>query len=121
MIYQKEIREKANAWKVTPNTVDKDYVLGHFLYCFFNFQNNKDLFVFKGGTCLRKCYFPDYRFSEDLDFTLLDESFDLKEKWLLKIAKMCTEQSGIQFHLIKFGEKYFQDVKKGYQAVIAFW
>ena len=22
-----------------------------------------------GGTCLRKCYFPDYRFSEDLDFT----------------------------------------------------
>jgi len=26
--------------------------------------------VFKGGTCLRKCYFGDYRFSEDLDFTL---------------------------------------------------
>jgi predicted nucleotidyltransferase component of viral defense system len=25
--------------------------------------------VFKGGTCLRKCYFGDYRFSEDLDFT----------------------------------------------------
>jgi len=24
---------------------------------------------FKGGTCLRKCYFADYRFSEDLDFT----------------------------------------------------
>ena len=25
--------------------------------------------VFKGGTCLRKCYLPGYRFSEDLDFT----------------------------------------------------
>ena len=27
---------------------------------------------FKGGTCLKKCYFPEYRFSEDLDFTLED-------------------------------------------------
>ncbi|MBO6655899.1 MAG: nucleotidyl transferase AbiEii/AbiGii toxin family protein [Pseudomonadales bacterium] len=30
--------------------------------------------VFKGGTCLKKCYFETYRFSEDLDFTLTDES-----------------------------------------------
>jgi predicted nucleotidyltransferase component of viral defense system len=26
--------------------------------------------VFKGGTALKRCYFGDYRFSEDLDFTL---------------------------------------------------
>jgi hypothetical protein len=26
--------------------------------------------LFKGGTCLKKCYFETYRFSEDLDFTL---------------------------------------------------
>ncbi|MEZ4424280.1 MAG: nucleotidyl transferase AbiEii/AbiGii toxin family protein [Gemmatimonadota bacterium] len=25
--------------------------------------------IFNGGTCLRKCYIADYRFSEDLDFT----------------------------------------------------
>lgn len=36
--------------------------------------------VFKGGTCLKKCYFETYHFSEDLDFTLrneehLDEQF----------------------------------------------
>jgi predicted nucleotidyltransferase component of viral defense system len=29
--------------------------------------------VFKGGTCLKKCYFETYRFSEDLDFTLRNE------------------------------------------------
>lgn len=34
---------------------------------------NKAL-VFKGGTVLKKAYFEDYRFSEDLDFTLIDES-----------------------------------------------
>jgi hypothetical protein len=26
--------------------------------------------AFKGGTALKRCYYPDYRFSEDLDFTL---------------------------------------------------
>jgi predicted nucleotidyltransferase component of viral defense system len=29
-----------------------------------------DSWVFKGGTCLKKCYFETYCFSEDLDFTL---------------------------------------------------
>ena len=28
--------------------------------------------VFKGGTALRKAYFPDYRLSADLDFTVLE-------------------------------------------------
>ncbi len=28
------------------------------------------MLAFKGGTALKRCYFGDYRFSEDLDFTL---------------------------------------------------
>ncbi len=28
--------------------------------------------MFKGGTCLKKCFVETYRFSEDLDFTVLD-------------------------------------------------
>jgi len=35
--------------------------------------------IFKGGTCLKKCFFETYRFSEDLDFTLRDEA-QLDEK-----------------------------------------
>lgn len=34
----------------------------------------KDRLAFKGGTALKKCYFEDYRFSEDLDFTLTEET-----------------------------------------------
>jgi len=48
--------------------LDLDYSLG----CFLAGLSQQDLagrLRFKGGTCLRKCYFPDYRFSEDLDFT----------------------------------------------------
>ncbi|MEI7961115.1 MAG: nucleotidyl transferase AbiEii/AbiGii toxin family protein, partial [archaeon] len=30
-------------------------------------------YVFKGGTCLTKAYFGYYRFSEDLDFTWINQ------------------------------------------------
>ena len=29
----------------------------------------KETMIFKGGTALKKCYFGDYRFSQDLDFS----------------------------------------------------
>ncbi len=34
----------------------------------------RERLAFKGGTAIKKVYIPDYRFSEDLDFTLLDAS-----------------------------------------------
>ena len=104
-----------------PGTVDKDYVLGHFLNCFFSYKKNRELFVFKGGTCLRKCYFPDYRFSEDLDFTLTDFSFKIDEDFITEITRICSENTSIQFHLVKFENKRHHDIEKGYKAVIAFW
>ncbi len=121
MILQREISQKAKEWKVADTTVDKDYVLGHFLNCFFNFVKNRNLFVFKGGTCLRKCYFSDYRFSEDLDFTLRDAGFRVNEEFILNIAQACFGQSGIQFHLNKFEKKRSLNEEKGYKSVVAFW
>lgn len=52
-----------------PMLVDLDYTLGCLLAALFR-QRWADVLLFKGGTCLRKCYFADYRFSEDLDFTV---------------------------------------------------
>ena len=52
------------------NTIEKDYVLGWVLAGISNHADLGSSWVFKGGTCLKKCYFETYRFSEDLDFTL---------------------------------------------------
>ncbi len=49
--------------------VEKDYALGYLLAGIVSVRELRDSLVFKGGTCLRKAYFPGYRFSEDLDFT----------------------------------------------------
>ena len=77
MILQKEIIENSRKFKVPPVTIDKDWVLGHLLNGIASVKEINELFIFKGGTCLHKCYFETYRFSEDLDFTLLDEKFDI--------------------------------------------
>ena len=77
MILQKEIAEKVTKSEVTKSTIDKDWVLGHFLDAIFSISELREKLVFKGGTCIKKCYIPDYRFSEDLDFTCTDEKFEL--------------------------------------------
>jgi predicted nucleotidyltransferase component of viral defense system len=39
----------------------------------------RDKLIFKGGTAIHHCYLPQYRFSEDLDFTALDKNITLEE------------------------------------------
>lgn len=56
---------------VPPHIVEKDYVIGWILRGLWKSGIYNDL-VFKGGTCLKKVYFRNYRFSEDLDFNLSD-------------------------------------------------
>jgi predicted nucleotidyltransferase component of viral defense system len=69
MIRDAEIRRLAGAAGVEPRIVELDYALGWALKGINRNEYLSERLVFKGGTCLRKCYFPDYRFSEDLDFT----------------------------------------------------
>ncbi len=69
MIAEAEIRRWAARWGVDPMVVDLDYSLGWFLAALASADPLAHALRFKGGTCLRKCYFADYRFSEDLDFT----------------------------------------------------
>lgn len=73
MISQEEVRRIAGALGVEPTVIDHDYVLGVFLYFLVQNENVRRYWIFKGGTALSKCYFPNYRFSEDLDFTCLTQ------------------------------------------------
>lgn len=50
--------------------IEKDWALSYVLLGLTSVAELRDELVFKGGTCLRKAYFPGYRFSEDLDFSL---------------------------------------------------
>lgn len=77
MILKKEIETKAEEQNIPKTTIDKDWVLGHFIDALFSIPECKENLIFKGGTCLRKCYISNYRFSEDLDFTCINPEFEL--------------------------------------------
>ncbi len=98
MITEAELRRQAARWQVDPMVVDLDYSLSWFLAALYNNEDAAERLVFKGGTCLRKCYFPEYRFSEDLDFTarryltpetLLD--------WIAKATRWASNHDGPDF------------------------
>lgn len=82
MITKQEIIDFSREFSLSPNTVEKDYVLGWLLAGIANNLQLTERWIFKGGTCLKKCYFETYRFSEDLDYTLLD-SKHLDEDFLV--------------------------------------
>jgi len=70
---------------VPPETIEKDYFIELVLfYMAKNIYFNERL-VFRGGTALKKIYFLDYRFSEDLDF-LVDDKENL-EDYKTKLGK----------------------------------
>lgn len=64
---------RAGGRRIPEAVLERDYCLAWFLVGLSKSVLRQRL-AFKGGTALKRCYFGDYRFSEDLDFTLAEES-----------------------------------------------
>jgi len=100
MITDAEVRRLAGSDGVEPRIVELDYALGWALRGIASHQYLARRLVFKGGTCIRKCYFPAYRFSEDLDFTAT-QRFE-EEELMIALAEAFAETrivSGIDFRV----------------------
>jgi predicted nucleotidyltransferase component of viral defense system len=100
MIREAEVRRIAAATKVDPMVIDLDYSLGWFLLGLRKTSTSMGGLIFKGGTCLRKCYFPDYRFSEDLDFTATNHLSPTEVKgWITKSIDWISDHDGPDFRV----------------------
>ena len=69
MITKQELLRIAGEKQIDPTVIERDYALGWVLWGISRNETFSKRLVFKGGTSLKKCWFEDYRFSEDLDFT----------------------------------------------------
>ncbi|HEV8486786.1 MAG TPA: nucleotidyl transferase AbiEii/AbiGii toxin family protein [Blastocatellia bacterium] len=112
MIDKRDILETATTLGLIPSVVEKDYVLGWLLAGINAHPTISESWIFKGGTCLKKCYFETYRFSEDLDFTLtdaghIDEGF--LKKTLGEIATWVEEASGLTVPADQIGIDIYQN------------
>src|ERR1035437_5907304 len=83
--------------RIPESVLERDYCLAWFLAGLSQSQLGK-LLIFKGGTALKRCHFGDYRFSEDLDFTLA-RSADFAEirDGLEEVYQHVAQASGIRF------------------------
>lgn len=124
MIPKAVLLERARVQELRPTTVEKDYVLGWVLAAISEHPRLSQ-WVFKGGTCLKKCYFETYRFSEDLDFTVptdIDLSPDGIMTDLVEAGEWISERSGISFPPEKIKVKKYTNPrgKESYQAKVAY-
>ncbi len=102
MILQRELAALRAEWALDQSVIEKDYVLGWLLAGIANHEALATTWVFKGGTCLRKCYYETYRFSEDLDFTIVgggpEEPDDLR-RIFAEVSAWVREESGLELVL----------------------
>ena len=70
MIGRGEITKAAQRSRVDAQTVERDYVLAHVAADIATVGGER--LVLKGGTSLRLAHFDNYRYSADLDYSLID-------------------------------------------------
>ncbi len=125
MITKYELIRLAKKLALSSQVIEKDYVLGWILAGISAHPALKKSWIFKGGTCLKKCYFKEYRLSEDLDFTVLEES-SLSPENLLKTFKEISgwiyESSGIQIPENKIEFESYENKQKSlsYQGKLSY-
>lgn len=102
--------------RIPEAVLERDYCIAWFLVGLADTPLSSKL-AFKGGTALKRCYFECYRFSEDLDFTLLEPfSFsDLKNE-LESVYQEVQGASGINFHFSREDSKSHQNSYTFYLA-----
>lgn len=76
-------------------TVERDYVLMQVLAAVYSADRSSAL-VFKGGTLLRACYYEDYRYSADLDFSLIDGDSRDAIATIASVLAECRETVGFE-------------------------
>jgi predicted nucleotidyltransferase component of viral defense system len=112
MIPEREIKEQAREFGVPTSTIERDYVQNWFLSALRPVN-----MALKGGTGIRKVYIENYRFSDDLDFTLLEPvDADTLRTAVIDAMVRVRDESGIQFE----DEIGFRQTRNGFKATTRF-
>ncbi len=102
--------------RIPEAVLERDYCLAWFLIAFSKTPLREQL-AFKGGTALKRCYFGDYRFSEDLDFTLTAEaSFDSIREGLEPVFAEAGQLGGVSIRFDRVDTQSHQNSHTFYLA-----
>ncbi len=106
MIKPGEIQKKAREVGVRDQQIEKDYIISWILQGIAQHEQLSKTLVFKGGTVLKKVYFEDYRFSEDLDFTLIENEISNEQifNWFAEVFEYVRDEANIPLEIIDNNE-----------------
>jgi predicted nucleotidyltransferase component of viral defense system len=98
MIERREIDQVGEDLGVNTSDVQRDYIFSWLLRGIFAESELGKILVLKGGNCLRKGYFPNGRFSGDLDFSCpRDVPTDRFTAELNRICQFVHHTAGVEF------------------------
>lgn len=93
MIGRGEITKQAQIDRVDAQTVERDYILAHVAIEIS--AGGGEQMILKGGTSLRLVHYENYRYSADLDYSLIGISTDQAFEIIEAALKRCRDQIGI--------------------------
>jgi len=104
LITAEALRRIARRQGLPAGIVEKDYALSWFLADTYKNALLKDALLFKGGTALKKVYFPEtWRLSHDLDFTVVGTlKPNTIRQGFTQVFKTITQNNGLVFSLDAF-------------------
>jgi len=97
LISKAELHRAAQAQGLRFDQVEKDYVILWILSVISSNEIASSQWAFKGGTCLRHCFYSGFRFSEDIDFSCQASEANIlnAQSILQQAAREVQEASGI--------------------------
>jgi len=113
MIPNAEIKEMAAYHGIPTSSVERDYAQSWLLASL----SSRLKMAFKGGTSIKKMHLGDYRFSDDLDFTLLAEYTEEQiREAIVESIQEAKAETGIAFE----GDVSVKEVTNGFRATVGF-
>ncbi len=125
------VSEKSGVKKA--NLIESDILIHRILKEIYSSSPFMEQYLFKGGSCLVKCYFGYYRFSLDLDFTWRNQGIwkvgakELRRKLLGEIhafgqlVETISKQVGLEFINDIKSKRYFEFGGGGRMATFKLW
>jgi len=97
LITKAELHRAAQAQGLRFDQVEKDYVILWILSAISSNEIASSQWAFKGGTCLRHCFYSGFRFSEDIDFSCQASEANVlnAQSILQQVTREVQEASGI--------------------------
>jgi len=98
--------------KIPQLVIEKDYAISYILAGISSQDILNESLIFKGGTALKKIFFGDYRFSEDLDFSAKDSSSltgnkleDVLQEAVLESSRLISEYGDFKIEIERYVER----------------